>query len=53
MAANAHYLVDPVTHQYLQARDTYADDRKQYLIYVGRCDARLRQLATDGIPAPQ
>jgi hypothetical protein len=53
MAANARYLVDPVTHQYLQARDTYADDRKQYLIYVGRCDARLRQLATDGIPTPQ
>ena len=41
MIANAHFLADPVTHQYSQIRDTYHDDRQPYLDQVARCLTRL------------
>jgi hypothetical protein len=52
--ATTRYLTDPVTHQYMQARDDYHDDRITYLEYVGRCAARLnaiQQALQSGIPS--
>lgn len=48
-AATTRYLTDPVTHQYLQVRDDYHDDREQYMTYLDRCQARLNELQSDGI----
>jgi hypothetical protein len=48
------YVTDPVTHEYMQARDDYHDDRQQYLIYVAHCEARLAaiqsELQSAGVP---
>ncbi|HEY1923355.1 MAG TPA: hypothetical protein VGG44_11450, partial [Tepidisphaeraceae bacterium] len=43
--ANNRYVTDPVTHQYLQARDTYHDDRQSYTLYMNRCQSRLAEIA--------
>ena len=43
-AANARYFADPDTHQYSRMRDTYADDRDNYLTYISRCEIRLLEL---------
>jgi len=48
--ANTHYFQDPVTHQYSLGRDTYRDDRLEYMNYIGRCDLRIRALLSLGIP---
>jgi hypothetical protein len=38
---NERYFADPITHQYVQGRDTYHDDRENYVTYISRCDGRL------------
>jgi len=48
LAANAKMLVDPTTHQYEPARDTFHDDRETYLNYMAHCGARLLQLQAAG-----
>jgi hypothetical protein len=48
-AANLRFFQDPATHQYSLARDTYRDDREEYLIYIGRCESRIRALLSLGI----
>ncbi len=45
--AKTRYLTDPVTHQYIQARDDYHDDRQTYLTYMGRCATRLQAIQGD------
>jgi hypothetical protein len=42
--ANGRYFADPETHRYSQGRDTYADDRNNYLTYISRCQVRLQEL---------
>jgi hypothetical protein len=48
--ANARYFADPETHRYSQGRDTYADDRNNYLTYIFRCQARLQELQSEIAP---
>ena len=48
--ANARYFADPETHRYSQGRDTYADDRNNYLTYISRCQARLQELQSKIAP---
>jgi hypothetical protein len=47
--ATRNYLTDPVTHQYVQARDDYHDDREQYMTYLARSTARLNEIRSAGI----
>lgn len=39
--ANEEYFKDPNSGQYMQSRDTYHDDRENYLKYIDRCADRL------------
>jgi hypothetical protein len=48
--ATVRYLTDPVTHQYMAARDNYHDDRETYRRYMNRCQSRLHAIA-QALPA--
>jgi hypothetical protein len=43
--ATVRSVTDPVTHQYMPARDTYHDDRETYRRYLNRCQSRLRAIS--------
>jgi hypothetical protein len=47
--ANAHFLIDPATHQYSPMRDTFHDDRQPYMLDIERCGTRLRILQAAGV----